>query len=237
MDRLFAAYRNGEYSPSKHLDNIEDTGIRELLASMIEKNPANRKTAELYLSHTRNKVFPEYFYGFLQSYMQIFSAAPILSPDEKISRLKKDIGNITCMFKSKKEEQDSEDTKTKSDVVPELTKEDSGQCEDNTTIESLSDQHLNKIELGIKEAPKLDSMSSSTCEKQEESEAALKDKSEKLSVDDEEGLVIITQLVTSCIRGLHHAQSKLQCLEILLELAENTSDETILDRILPYIVS
>ncbi|OAD59023.1 Phosphoinositide 3-kinase regulatory subunit 4 [Eufriesea mexicana] len=50
-----------------------------------------------------------------------------------------------------------------------------------------------------------------------------------------EGLVIITQLVTSCIRGLHHSQSKLQSLEILLELAENTSDETILDRILPYI--
>jgi hypothetical protein len=31
-------------------------------------------------------VFPEYFYSFLQPYMHIFSAAPILSPDEKISR-------------------------------------------------------------------------------------------------------------------------------------------------------
>lgn len=51
-----------------------------------------------------------------------------------------------------------------------------------------------------------------------------------LSPEPLEGLVIITQLVTSCIRGLHHSQSKLQSLEILLELAENTSDETILDR-------
>ena len=65
----------------------------------------------------------------------------------------------------------------------------------------------------------------------------LKNEKKALSSEPVEGLVIITQLVTSCIRGLHHSQSKLQSLEILLELAENTSDETILDRILPYIVS
>ncbi|CAG2058256.1 unnamed protein product, partial [Timema podura] len=50
-----------------------------------------------------------------------------------------------------------------------------------------------------------------------------------------EGLVIITSLVTSCIRGLRHCTSKFHCLDILLELAAHTSDETILDRILPYI--
>nr|CAD7433509.1 unnamed protein product [Timema monikensis] len=50
-----------------------------------------------------------------------------------------------------------------------------------------------------------------------------------------EGLVIITSLVTSCIRGLRHCTSKFHCLDILLELSAHTSDETILDRILPYI--
>ncbi|XP_058797917.1 phosphoinositide 3-kinase regulatory subunit 4 isoform X2 [Phymastichus coffea] len=230
------AYRNGEYSPSKHLDNIEDTGVRELLASMIEKNPSNRKTAELYLSQTRDKVFPEYFYSFLQSYMQIFSAVPILSPDEKMCRLKKDIDSITSMFKSNKEEtkKESEELKTKREVKLELTKEDSDQSEDNTIIENISNQSLNKIEVIINEAPKFDS-SSSLLEKQDNSEAVLEVKNKKLSIDDEKGLVIITQLVTSCIRGLHHTDTKLQSLEILLELAENTSDETILDRLLPYI--
>lgn len=38
-------------------------------------------------------------------------------------------------------------------------------------------------------------------------------------------------------RGLHLANSKIQCLEILLELANHTSADTVLDRILPYIVS
>ncbi|KAL1512914.1 hypothetical protein ABEB36_002417 [Hypothenemus hampei] len=51
-----------------------------------------------------------------------------------------------------------------------------------------------------------------------------------------EGLVIITSLVTSCIRGLHECPSKIYSLEILLELANHASDETILDRILPYLM-
>ncbi|KYN01884.1 Phosphoinositide 3-kinase regulatory subunit 4 [Cyphomyrmex costatus] len=163
------AYRNNEYSVSKHLDSIDDLGMRELLSSMLERNPSNRKSAEIYLAQTRGIIFPEYFYSFLQSYMLIFSAAPILSPDEKITRLKKDIGNIISILKA----EDSERMKTSETKPMETAKS--------------------------------------------------------------EGLVIITQLVTSCIRGLHYSQSKLHSLEILLELAENVSDETILDRILPYI--
>lgn len=38
-------------------------------------------------------------------------------------------------------------------------------------------------------------------------------------------------------RGLHLANSKIQCLEVLLELANYTCADTVLDRILPYIVS
>lgn len=54
---------------------------------------------------------------------------------------------------------------------------------------------------------------------------------------DNDGLIIITTVATSCIRGLHHCNSKLLCLEILQQLAMYTTSETILDRILPYIVS
>lgn len=53
---------------------------------MMEKDPSLRQSAEVILSQQREKLFPEYFYGFLQSYMLMFSTAPILSPDEKISR-------------------------------------------------------------------------------------------------------------------------------------------------------
>lgn len=159
------AYKSGEYSPQKHLDRLEDLSLRQLIASMIQKDPTQRLTAETYLSHERGRLFPEYFYTFLQSYMLIFSASPVLSPDEKIGRLKNDIGN---MFKF-------------------------------------------------------------LCSA-EENETGERDK-------DNDGLVIIVSLVTSTIRGLHDCTSKLQSLEILYELALHANEETIMDRILPYIVS
>ena len=240
---------------SKHLDIIEDSGIRELLASMLERNPANRKSAEIYLAQARGTVFPEYFYLFLQPYMLIFSAAPILSPDEKINRLKKDISNIINILKAEESEKIKSDIKstemTKSNHFEnnvESTKDDFGHNEDNTIVEDDSNQSFHKSDLNkcdLETVQIQDTKSDSQTDQQaepvliESQRRKLDLKSEKkiFSSEPVEGLVIITQLVTSCIRGLHHSQSKLQSLEILLELAENTSDETILDRILPYIVS
>lgn len=235
------------------MDTIEDSGIRELLASMLERNPGNRKSAEIYLSQARRIIFPEYFYSFLQSYMLIFSAAPILSPDEKINRLKKDIGNIINILKAEDNEKMKNNTKAteswKSNQFEnsvELTKDDS---KENTIMEGDSDQSFDKSDLNQVETKTVSIQDiKSKSQRNQQLEAKVpEDEKHKLNVESEkkttlcpeplEGLVIITQLVTSCIRGLHHSQSKLQSLEILLELAENTSDETILDRILPYIVS
>lgn len=142
---------------------------------MIQRDPSQRLSAELYLSQERGKLFPEYFYSFLQSYMLIFSASPILSSDEKIMRLKKDIGNI---------------------------------------FKFLCPRGQRVVD-----------------EKQDA------EKEVRAESDENDGLVIITSLVTSCIRGLHDCTSKLQSLEILLELAKHANEETILDRVLPYIVS
>lgn len=273
-DDIFAAYRNSEYSASKHLDKIEDPGIQELLGSMLERNPSNRKSAEIYLSQARAKVFPEYFYSFLQSYMLIFSAAPILSPDEKINRLKKDIGNIINILraeenvsrKSISEADKTESGKNSQENVTnvEVSKEEFGLSEDNTIVEGDSDQSSEKCDShtgDTKDSAKVlegsnevknESVTNpaNSCSenvagddqrgnklKSKDDVVNDEDDGESKSSDTLDGLIIITQLVTSCIRGLHHSQSKLQSLEILLELAENTSDETILDRILPYIVS
>lgn len=169
------SYCMGKYSPQKHLDKLEDDNLRSLISNMIEKDPSKRKSPEDYLAEYRGILFPEYFFTFLQSYMLIFSSTPILTPDEKIMRLKSDIVNI-FNFLGPMTKSDNENAEEKQDSE----KSDKGECE---------------------------------------------------------GLVIITSLVTSCIRGLHDCSSKLYSLEILLELACHASDETILDRVLPYIVS
>ncbi|XP_070507478.1 phosphoinositide 3-kinase regulatory subunit 4 [Chironomus tepperi] len=151
-------YRNGENQlVNRHLNALEDENLRNLLSSMLSINPKDRKSAEIYLDMERGRLFPEYFYSFLQSYIPItFSSIPIVPNDDKIMRLHADVTQIV-------------------DII---------------TKDNLED----------------------------------------------DGLILITTLVTSCIRGLNHCSSKIHCLEILYKLAQHTSSETILDRILPYIL-
>lgn len=159
------AYRAGESElVQKHLDQLENEHLRSLIASMISLKSEDRKSAEIYLDEEKGRLFPEYFYTFLQSYMQMFSSLQILPPDEKVMRLYSDINQIIDIF---------------------LPAEDA----DST-----------------------------------------------LMVPDDDGLILVTAVVTSCIRGLQYCKTKLYCLEILQQLSMHTTSETVLDRILPYIV-
>jgi phosphoinositide-3-kinase, regulatory subunit 4 len=168
------AYRSGEKDlVTKHLQSIENERLRNLIASMLSKNPKERKSAELYLDQERGELFPEYFYSFLQSYIQMFSSIPILPPDEKIVRLYADIEQI---------------------------------------IEILSGGNT------------------------QPSDEKIDKEKEHSPTADNDGLILISAVVTSTIRGLHHSNSKLYCLEILQQLAANTASETILDRLLPFIL-
>uniref|UniRef100_A0A182QQ95 non-specific serine/threonine protein kinase n=1 Tax=Anopheles farauti TaxID=69004 RepID=A0A182QQ95_9DIPT len=173
------AYRRGEVDMvRKHLDGIGNERLRDLVESMLSLEPRERKSAELYLDQERGKLFPEYFYAFLQSYLQMFSTVPVVPPDEKVARLHGDIGQIIKI----------------------LTGSDGSQ-------------------------PGQPKAGGEKREEKEEEED-----------EDNDGLILITSVVTACIRGLSFCRSKLLALEILQSLAENTTAETILDRILPYIL-
>lgn len=159
---------------AKHLRGVENDHLRDMIASMISLNPKERKSAELYLDEEKGRLFPEYFYSFLQPYIQIFSSIPLMSPDDKVMRFSSDIDQIVELLAK----QPNDWTRN-------------GGGGDNKTRAEFTN----------------------------------------------EGLIIITALVTSCIRGLQHCVTKLRCLEILQQLATHSESETILDRILPYIVS
>lgn len=50
------AYRKGDLEVvTKHLDKLENEDLRNLIASMISRNPADRKSAEVYLFQQRGK--------------------------------------------------------------------------------------------------------------------------------------------------------------------------------------
>ncbi|XP_048750935.2 phosphoinositide 3-kinase regulatory subunit 4-like isoform X2 [Ostrea edulis] len=88
------AYRNGEYSPWKVLEKIDDNYIRDLVRHMIKKDPSHRLSAEEYMIQQRGKAFPEYFYTFLKIYLQQFVSTPVIPPDDRISKIKRDFPRI-----------------------------------------------------------------------------------------------------------------------------------------------
>lgn len=50
------AYRAGDLElVKKHLKGIENENLRNLIASMINRNPKERKSAEIYLDQMRGK--------------------------------------------------------------------------------------------------------------------------------------------------------------------------------------
>lgn len=191
------AYRRGERElVEKHLQGIENERLRNLLASMIDLNSICRKSAEDYLDQERGRLFPEYFYSFLQSYLQMFSSSPIMSPDDKIVRLHSDINHCIKVLTS-------------------------GQCADLTPESEGGTEEKYDI---AKELEDID-------EEKKDAESCAN------VAPDQDGLILIITVVTSCIRGLKHSNTKICSLEILQKLSKYTTSETILDRILPYIVS
>ena len=69
------------------MDKIDNEEVKAMLESMIQKEPNLRKTANEHLTEQKGKVFPDYFYTFLQSYMQIFSTDPTMTSDHKINKI------------------------------------------------------------------------------------------------------------------------------------------------------
>ncbi|KAI5713526.1 hypothetical protein M8J76_000865 [Diaphorina citri] len=232
------AYRNDEYSPSPILDKLEDPRVRALISSMIQKIPAKRVSAENSLNNERGRLFPEYFYTFLQSYMLIFSTHdPILSPDEKIERLKKDIHNIINIVTTKPP--DNNEPSDPQTVSPATEPQDTKLI--STTDNMDTQPEITTLDVAAhgndsSDKPEDVTGHSKTSQPNPNGSNTKKVTFTTSSQTKEDPLILITSLVTSCIRGLHFPSSKQSALSILVDISRVSSCETILDRTLPYVV-
>ena len=94
------AYRVGEFSTSEFLAKIDNVDMRQLVEQMTLKDPNSRRPVAEYLAQQRGKGFPETFYSFLHSYVGMFSRPPLMSADQKIRRIYKDLENLDSMLTS-----------------------------------------------------------------------------------------------------------------------------------------
>lgn len=57
-----------------------------------------------------------------------------------------------------------------------------------------------------------------------------------LSSREEQGLIVLVSVITSCLQTLHSCDSKLAALELILHLAPRLGVDILLDRITPYLL-
>lgn len=57
-----------------------------------------------------------------------------------------------------------------------------------------------------------------------------------LSSREEQGLIVLVSVITSCLQTLHSCDSKLAALELILHLAPRLAVDILLDRITPYLL-
>lgn len=205
LSQLFR-YRQGEYDPEHtHLNKIQDTNVRELIMHMIQVDPNSRMSAEDYLTHWREKVFPSYFYGFLQQYMYSITdpasgqkpvttgAEHLGEPDERIEQIYNDYDKISHLLSN------------------------SGGNELSTPHHTPRNPNAGLFPLFLN-IPNYQHRATPTS---------------TLEIDD--GNLIFLTIVVSCLRGTARASARVRGLELLMAFSERLTDEAKLDRVVPYV--
>ncbi|KAF1839378.1 ARM repeat-containing protein [Decorospora gaudefroyi] len=205
LSQLFK-YRQGEYNPEhSHLSKIHDANIRELILHMIQVDPNSRMTAEDYLTHWKGKVFPSYFYGFLQQYMYSITdpssgRKPVTTgtehlgePDERIEQIYSDYDKISHLLSNEEGK--------------ELIRPQYSPPKPNAKLFPL---FVNIPNYQHQACP-----------------------ARSLAIDD--GNLIFLTIVVSCLRGTARASARVRGLELLLAFSERLTDEAKLDRVVPYV--
>ena len=207
LSQLFK-YRRGEYDPELGpLSKIEDRDIRELIVHMIQLEPESRYSAEEYLNFWRRKAFPEYFYSFLHQYMGL-----ITDPSAGRSTVIPDTNNFG-------EADDRIDRMYYDfDKISYFLGYDSDRKSSEFSASHNNSQgEILPVEIDI---PNNRHTASSAGRR---------------PVDD--GTLIFLTLVVSSLRNTARSTARLRACDLLLAFGERITDESKLDRILPFVVA
>jgi phosphoinositide-3-kinase regulatory subunit 4 len=207
LSQLFK-YRRGDYDPTHTiLNNIKDEHIREMVAHMIQLDPAKRYSAEDYLQFWRGKCFPDYFYTFLHQYMHLITdptsgRKPVVvgtknsgGSDDRIERINADFDKISYF----------------------LGFSDVEKLEKSTRAPITSGLDLFPLQVDLPNNRH--------------------DAADRAGSVQDNGALLFLNVVISALRTTARASSKIRGCELLLALGERLTDEAKLDRVLPFAIA
>jgi len=201
-------FRRGEYDPViSHLSRIHDQGLREMLSSMLQRDPEKRYSAEQYLQFYKGKIFPEYFYSFLHQYMELITDPTsgrafvtgafnnLGEADDRIDRVFYDFDKIAYFLGYQAEKDTAQ--------LPRFTPR-----------------------LGLGLFPVRLNIPNHECFTLIGTQPLADD-----------GTLIFLTLIASSLRNTARAASKIRACDLLLAFSAKLTDEAKLDRVLPYLMS
>ncbi|KAG9040843.1 Serine/threonine-protein kinase [Tulasnella sp. UAMH 9824] len=241
LSQLFK-YRSGDLNMAGHLQEIDDEGIRALVASMIVLDSKSRPTFREALAAARGTTFPESFYTFLHQYIASVNgiSVPPNSPESPFHASPKPSQQsgvptdqepkISTDPKALPNDSDARIDRIWTDfdeLEPYLLEDEVEatvtEMKVNTTTGTSGKpfQDIIPVELSILNRPS-------------KLRGALVS-GQKAAAEDGPALIVLS-LVTANIRNATLPSSKLRCLDLLLALACHLTDEAKLDRLVPYVI-
>ncbi|SCU94321.1 LANO_0E06414g1_1 [Lachancea nothofagi CBS 11611] len=212
LSQLFR-YQNGEYDPKEFLDShLDDPLLKELIMSMILRDPLKRISIKSILRKYRGSIFPEHFYDFYYDFFRqvaaidggIPLAGKICSTlqlsnlsfdmDKIVQNIYNDLPRIYSILNYPLEKSSRRDGKKGGGQHMELT------------LNALGTIRLRNYGAGSS------------------------------SVADESSLLTLSLLLHT-LRVIKSTPVKLKCMELVATLSQYISDSNKLDRVIPFIAS
>ncbi|KAI9511419.1 ARM repeat-containing protein, partial [Russula earlei] len=261
LSQLFK-YRDGELNPDGLLTSIEDVGVRNLIKEMIALNPSERPTFDALLHNVRGMVFPEVFYSFLHGYVWSINETPISAPFETLSTTLSTTGALPEILTPTTSAASTSASIAKGDSITPLHAADTKVPE--AAVPRDADQKMEKLWADYESVEpylledagertmadvRVDYASAETQGKPFQDilpvELYILNRDSKLlrsttarsraSTEDGPALIILA-LVCANVRNCFQPSNRLRALDVFLALSVHLTDETKLDRLIPYIV-
>ncbi|KAI8460705.1 VPS15 protein kinase [Phakopsora pachyrhizi] len=255
-------YKREEYSVEQHLRNIEDEKIRDLVRTMIQRNPEDRLTFQDHVINCRaNKTFPNSFYIFLHPFLLSLQELSGISPPEQATRQSYNSGGNAVNATNKhglganetaspvilRNNSDSiiEKLWSEFDFVTKFlgaTRKRKPRTQDNESFgadkNNVLDENKNN-EMNVSQKRSTWSCTDFPLQTHVPGyHSSLKTTPEpRKSLIDDDVTLILLSVLSSTIRNCAYPSSIIKGLDLYLVLVEHLADETILDRVLPYLVS